>query len=563
MATTLTEAIELARQGNLAEARQLAGILLADSPLEAETHHFLGVLDNIEKRPLQAIVRFQQAIELEGGVAKYHSNLGNAQLAVGRVEAAEASYRQALALQPDFLPAGYNLAYQWFRADRPSEALALLGQFASCEDADTQALLARLHLRLNHPAEAIFHYHKALAVDGNQIDVIAELANLHETLNDIDAAQRRVDQGLAIDSGHAFLRVIQARLMRRRKEFEEAANRLSNMPYDRLDDRLAAGALNEWGLDLDALHRPGEAMEKFAAAKSRQARLYPDLPRHAAEYRAQLETTLRLDCRALHEQSVGNMEPTPVFLVGFPRSGTTLLEQILDSHPDIQALEEKPLIEALIAAHPEHFNQTGAALPLPAQTRQTLQSLYFDLAAQHLIHQPGKMWLDKYPLNLTRIHRILQIFPAARFILALRHPCDIMVSCQMHLFDLNPAMANFHSLHDSARLYALAMHLWAKFRDELQPCYWTVRYENLVRQRDDEIAALLDFLSLPWHDGTRCHTEHARTRGHINTPSYHQVVEPIHTRASGRWLRYRAELAPVFPLLAPAMDIAGYPVPTA
>ncbi len=379
-------------------------------------------------------------------------------------------------------------------------------------------------------------------------------------MNRLDEAQEYTNRGRVLAPNLPALREIQARLLRREKRFDEAIQAISELNLDSIPDELASRMLNERGTNLDRLGHPAEAMEKFLSAKARQARSLPNISIEAQTYLARLDKTLTLDYSQLAHQATPDSEPEPAFLIAFPRSGTTLLDQILDSHPRIQTLEEKPLIITLIEAHPEIFDTADSCIrPLAPAVRQHLQQLFFELVSRHLKILPGNILVDKLPLNITRVHQILQIFPRARFILALRHSCDVVLSCQMHLFKLNAAMAHFQTLEGTARMYAKVMQLWQKFNQDLLPSHYVVRYENLVGgQFEAEIRGLLEFLNLPWDESLRQHTEHAKNRGRINTPSYHQVAEPLYTRASGRWERYRNELAPALPILKPAMRYLGY-----
>jgi hypothetical protein len=153
---------------------------------------------------------------------------------------------------------------------------------------------------------------------------------------------------------------------------------------------------------------------------------------------------------------------------------------------------------------------------------------------------------------------ILTVFPDARFILALRHPCDCVLSCYMHLFSPNDAMANFYTLEDTAALYAQVMELWRHWAEVLPLRYHRIYYENLVQDLPGEIKPLLDFLGLDWREEMASPHEHAARRTNINTPSRSQVIQPLYKRASGRWHRYQAYLNDIMPMLQPYIEFFGY-----
>lgn len=564
MSDAISQAIDCARNGNFIEARKLAEDYLTQCADDAQTWHLLGYLDEMSGSTDQAIQRYQKATELNPGIADYYSDLGLVLFKVNRLSDAENSLRNALELDPKHHHAAYNLALLLNRRNRFTEALSVLFPFDNCNDpsGETDLLLGILYRSLFRNQVALIHAKRSANLNPENAEAWALLADLHEHLNQLTEAENCLNEGLARVPNLPSLLLIKARLLRREKKFKEVTDTISMIQMDRVPDSLAANLLNECGTSLDRLNHPREAMEKFVAAKYRQSLSQPDISELASAYLGFIKEALTLDYNTLARQGMPSDEPDPVFLIGFPRSGTTLLDQILDSHSSIQTLEEKPLIANLVDSNHELFKAVdNRVLPLQANDRHKLQALYFKHAAQYVKTAPDKVWIDRNPHNLALVHQILQIFPRARFILALRHPCDVVLSCQMHLFNQNPAMEHCLTLEGTARLYATVMQLWQTFKEKLHPKHHVIRYENLVTQFDEELDDLLDFLNLPWEENVRKYNEHAKNRGFINTPSYLQVVEPLYTRASGRWMRYKNELAPVLPILEPAIHSLGYDLP--
>lgn len=171
---------------------------------------------------------------------------------------------------------------------------------------------------------------------------------------------------------------------------------------------------------------------------------------------------------------------------------------------------------------------------------------------------PGQTFIDKFPLNLVHLPLLARIFPDARYILALRHPADAVLSGFMQNFNPNSAMANFCTLEDAAQFYDRVMGLWRRCAEMLPIAYHAVKYEDMVEDFDGEVKRLLDFLGLPWEEGVRHFHDTSRKGKVINTPSYHQVAEPIYRRAKERWRRYEPHLRPVAPILAPWVAYFGY-----
>lgn len=496
--------IALARAGQIDAASTLCKRQLALTPEDAETWHLSALLQMLSGQPRPAVEGYRRAITLDPAVAKYHSNLANALLACQDPEAAEHHYRHALKLAAPPPETRYNLALMLSRQDRTEEAETVLTEATPLAtlDADACTLLGNCQQKNGRVLQAHSSYQRALELNPDDADTRAELSLMQEALNQLDDAATSARQVLARKPDHPLASFVEARLLRRAGKLDEALGRLGSLHLDALPGPLAAAARNEEGQILDRLDRTDTAFASFVSAKQTQLRHAPE--RLAIQARAYLAEVTGL---LSEESSYGSItippqpdEPRPVFLVGFPRSGTTLLETMLGGHPGIQSLEERPLIQTLTASHPELFTGQAARTPLPTATRRSLQSLYFDLAGRDTPRRPETLWLDKLPLNLLRVPAILRIFPAARFILALRHPCDVCLSCQMQLFALNPAMAQLSTLESTAQFYALAMQVWQRYVRDLPLRVHPIRYEDLVHAPEAELARLLDFLELPWHD---------------------------------------------------------------
>ena len=525
----LKAALTHARSGNFADAAVLCEHLLAQGDPDAEAFHLLGVLRNIQGRHAEAEPLLRQAIARQPGTAKYHSNLANALRGLERPDEAEASYRRALALDPEF--------------------------------DDACANLARLLLDLSRWDAAIAEYEHLVRRNPGDTPSRIRLAHLLQSGNRLVESEAAASAGLLADPANPALNLIVAICERRTQRFEQARQRFQHIDASRLDRDLASVFHYERGLLHDRLDELAPAFADFSEANRLQAVLASERGVDATRYLDELDRLARLDLGGLRgePETLAGHTSAPVFLVGFPRSGTTLLDQILDSHPRIQTLEEKPIIgllcddmDRLVADRPN-----GLA-DLRADERARLRALYYEYAADFLELRPDTLLVDKYPLNLTRLPYILAIFPDARFILALRHPADCVLSCFMHLFAPNDAMANFYTLEDAAALYARVMGLWRHWAENLPLRHHRVHYEHLVQDLPGEVRPLLDFLGLEWtEDMVRPH-EHAARRGYINTPSHSQVTQPIYQRAAGRWQRYRPWLENVTGTLQPYLEYFGY-----
>ena len=245
----------------------------------------------------------------------------------------------------------------------------------------------------------------------------------------------------------------------------------------------------------------------------------------------------------------------PVFLVGFPRSGTTLLDQILDAHPSVEVFEEHPFLRAVRNAAPG-YPKSLATMTAGEQAR--LRTIYWSELREEGADLEGKTVINKMPLDIVHAGLIQRIFPEARIVFALRHPADCVLSCFMQDFVPNGAMLNFLTLDGSARFYDHVMTLWRSYRQLLPLNVQEVRYENLVADLRAEVEPVLDFLDLDWDDAVSDPAAHALTRGTIRTPSYSQVTQPIYSSSAERWRRYEKEMRPVLSVLKPHIEHFGY-----
>ncbi|MGA9422474.1 MAG: sulfotransferase, partial [Rhodanobacteraceae bacterium] len=250
---------------------------------------------------------------------------------------------------------------------------------------------------------------------------------------------------------------------------------------------------------------------------------------------------------------------SPLFVVGFPRSGTTLVEQILAAHESLVSVDEQPFVQRTIGS----IRQRGLEYPadlgkLSTPDRDALRSLYWDEARKFASLRNGQRLIDKHPLNFLALPLIRCLFANAPMVFCVRHPCDAILSCYMQQFRDPQLAAVCISIDSLAREHVRLMQHWthdfALFPEHVQMC----RYEALVTDFDAETKNLGAFLGLADVTGMRAFAEHALARGFITTPSYAQVVQPLTPDAIGRWQRYRKSFEPVLPLLAPIMQHWGY-----
>jgi tetratricopeptide (TPR) repeat protein len=518
------------------------------------------------------------------------NNLGNALAAAGETEESLAAIKKAIVLRPDVAPLRINLATTMLEAGKPEEAVALLEKALSDFPSDTHVMveLAALYKHQQRDDDMLAMMERATGVAPDDADLFVKYGMELVSLWHMDRAEQAFSRAIALNARHAEAQILKALLLehtnqveqlpnlleagtaaevdagtlafirallaRRNKEFAEGLAALEEVPAN--IEPIRQSQLR--GQFLDRLGQAGAAFDAFSEMNSQHKADASDPMGRASHYRAALREERDLvsaDWFASWEQrQVDGAIKSPVFLVGFPRSGTTLLDTFLMGHPQAQVMEEKPPLNLI--------NQTLGGLnrlaTLPQVELDALRQDYFNAASEWAACGDGELLIDKSPLHMNKVPLAHRLFPDAKYILALRHPCDVVLSCFMTNFRLNTAMSNFIDLQTAAECYDLSFSHWEKCRSIFPIQVHEVSYEAMVDDKEAELRRLFEFLGLSWHEEALDHQKTAVARGTISTASYAQVTERIYTRAAGRWTNYRDELEPVLPILEPWVRRFGY-----
>ena len=226
-----------------------------------------------------------------------------------------------------------------------------------------------------------------------------------------------------------------------------------------------------------------------------------------------------------------------VFLVGFPRSGTTLLDSILRSHSQIKVIEEKPyLIDLRHKYFESKKNNLSALLEITQKEKDDIRDNYMKHVMTNM--EGKKIVIDKFPLLITEIGFINCIFPNAKIIFAVRHPCDVVISCFFTSFKINEAMIKFLDWQNTIDFYNKVLDLFVFYENELELKYKIIKYENVVKNFKYQITKLVEFLDLKYEKNLEKFYETAKNRSQILTPSYTQVINPLYTSSINRWKNY-------------------------
>ena len=532
--------------------------VVAAAPDDWESWNNLGNARRALDDHMGSLEASRRAVEINPRSAPVRLNYATSLEYAGNVDEAERELRR---IAQDF-PTDANTMRELFlllknqyREEEATDAIEEAVRRAP-RDVELGLALASHHLAQRHHAASEEAYRRVLTLDSANALAWLGVATVMDHLNRTDELATWAKEAEERKIAREGLSFIKAFDHRRAKRFAEGLAELSQVPEE-LETARRQQLLGQ------LLEGTGKFDEAFAAFESMNAIIQQDRSDPAGRASAYRELIRHARdivtpewVSSWSKADVIDERPSPAFLVGFPRSGTTLLDTILMSHPETEVLEEEPTLVHATEALGGLESIADASSEMISKARDA----YFDTARRLTPLQPGKLLIDKNPLSMNYVPVIRRIFPDARIILALRHPCDVVLSCYITNFQPNNAMANFLWLDTAAELYDLTFSYFEKASELLRPAVQTVVYENIVADRDRELRPLIEFLGLDWDNRLLDHQSTARRRGHIKTASYAQVVEPIYTRSAGRWVNYRKHLEPIIPTLRPWAEKFGYEI---
>lgn len=545
----------------------------------------------------QALAVFRKAVQTAPDYFQAWHNLGHVLRAMNDASAAEA-YAKAINLAPYYQSALLNLAIlQMNQADnrsaadnlrsllhfnpRHAEALLNLGlchhihrEFPEALDAFERAAaidplnprilrhLGNLHKEIQDSVKAIDFYRKALALAPSDDDLWAELISTLELRSELTEASQAVSDGLGHVPGSTNIIFESAKVMRRQGQNAESLKTLENLDPGSLHPRLLQSYYYEYATVADRMHRYDDAWTAFTKGNELGSTSVRARNTDRTALTNQIDTVKRWlasGAPASASDPGEDLGDDLCFLIGFPRSGTTLLDVMLDGHAQVLSVEEKPTIERVafrLDRLPDHY--PFAMKTLNATGRAELRTLYRQ-QIETLRRPEHTLVIDKMPIRTIHAAFIHRLFPKAKFLFAERHPCDVVLSNFMQNYAINEAMIHFSSIDTTVDIYDRVMQLWQQTIKSLPDlCVHYVRYENLLDDTENTLRDACTFLNLPWQIGLQDHRDTLAQRKVIKTNSYHQVAEPLYKRSKYRWINYRSHFELLLPKLKPHIDRMAY-----
>jgi tetratricopeptide (TPR) repeat protein len=583
-------------------AEQLALEYLGNASGDESVLTLLGMSLQAQDRLPEAAAVFRELTHLFPRSGLHWNNFGTILREDAQVEKADNAYRTGLALDPESIDILVNLGFLWqaqndyaaartyfLRACEIDPTLVVAHIYgakacAECTDMESatrliaawqqwtqltlqqQLVLASVFTSIGRTSEAETVLLRVLQTTSEKVPVQARLILLYERLNRIEEAAallRLLPLAETISDLDLRSEIINAHTLiaARENDFDKVRSLLAQLP---LGAQLSSDYFFAQANTCDKLGDSEGAMQALDQAHAKQMEkaclLAPELLAPDVEpLTIGMQPISSESYRQWPQMSAPTAQQSPIFIMGFPRSGTTLLEQMLDATPGLRAMDEQPFLQKLT----QRMQTFGLSYPddlqqLSASQCDELRELYWSLVRKTVQLELGERLVDKNPPNMLRLPLIYRLFPKASIIFAQRHPCDVVLSCYMQSFGAPAYMILCSTLERLARGYVNAMNGWIHNTATLKPNVLELRHEDLLADFDAMAHAIAEFIGITEITPMRAFNEHARKKGYIATPSYAQVIQPLNNKGVDRWRRYRAHLEPILPILKPIVDRWGY-----
>jgi tetratricopeptide (TPR) repeat protein len=554
-------------------------------PDDASAYNNLGVALKNRGRLGKAVASYQQAVLLKPDYAEAHSNLGAALRDLGRLDDAVASYREAIACKPDFALAYYNMGNAQQKLGRREDAMTSyrLATEIKPDFVEAHFNLGSALKDLGQFDEAVTSYRKVVELKPDYVEAHKNLGIVLQKCEQLEAAEASFRKALEIDPacieallGVSYLYVVNGDT----KRAEESIQNILAIQPDNSDARLMLAGLKKTRSDdenLAALLAAKEAALNSNTPMSNQkaiqlsfvlGKCFDDLGEHDRAFSHFIEgcklkrATFEYDpeqmtqffndiMRIFNKETIerlrggGNLTDLPVFVLGMPRSGTTLTEQIIASHPDVFGAGELSDLNMIAQRH-----VAGASGGFPHNIPAINQAYLAAWAADYVAGLQkraldAKHITDKMPANFFFIGLIHLMLPNAKIIHVNRNPVDNCVSCFVQSFSSGHEYT--YDLSELGRYYVDYARLMEHWRKVLPAgAFLDVQYEDIVADQESQARRIIDFCGLTWSDS--CIDFHKYNRPVI-TASMTQVRQPIYKSSVERWRNYEKFLGPLLDTL--------------
>jgi tetratricopeptide (TPR) repeat protein len=501
-------------QGKFADALRLLERAVELAPQDVGARNALALCLQRLERPAEALHHVDELLKQHPELGFAHANKGNALIALGHLGRARTSHVRALELEPGNIAALSSLAsiasHRGNHDEARSWAQQVLAVVPNFPDAVISLASAELACGALARSEELI---RQLLADGRVAAI--DKARANGLLGDVFDAGGRYPEALAAYSAcNEALRRIHSRF----------ASGTSLTTYTRQLITTVASAMPRAEADVGA---------NTTARNTSDARANTLGTYHAG----QPETVQR-----------GADVSEHVFLLGFPRSGTTLLEVVLDGHPRVASLDEHELLIEGVQRFMGEPRDLSALARASEDELRPLRKAYWDRVREGDVDVSGKVFVDKYPMNTLKLPLIARLFPNAKILFACRDPREVVFACFRRRFKMNAATYELLSVPGGAALYDGVMDFAAVMRPAFGSRWYIVRYESLVADFARQMRGICEFLGLEWIEGMDDFAGRARERER-STPSTAQLARGLDRSSTVHWKHYSAALEPILPTL--------------
>ena len=530
-------------------------------------HLVINALTAIKnKNYIEAKNLLEKAISIQPEMFEANHNLAILNLQLGNLDSSILYFEKSKKIKPKFPQIYFNLGLAYDRKKNIDLAIINFKKVNKLDPNNPVVLhnIGHLYTKKFETIKAEEYLIKSLDLDPNRIITYDELFSLYDRSNQIEKFSNLLDKAKKILSEKNLVSYYEAVFTYNQKNFKQTIQILENID---LKENYVSQNINKHSLLAKSYDQTSNFEKAYNHFKINNQLMNESYGKGVNEKSFIELVTQRINffknfnINRWKQHQLKDEFFQPIFLIGFPRSGTTLLDTILRTNKSIEIIEEKPVLRNFLRnldiKIKNNFNHLDN---LDKKFIQNMQNFYFEEREQYLENKKTKIVIDKMPLNIIYIAEILRFFPNAKFIFALRNPYDSVLSCFMQQFELNPAMKNFTSLESSVILYDLVMKLWTIYRDVFSINCHFIKYEDLVTDFEKTTKEIFKFLKIDWSDNTKNFYMTAKKRLNISTPSYNQITSPLYSRSIGRWKNYEKEFKGLKNILDPWLDEFNYKI---
>ena len=558
--------ILLCQTKKFSKAIQLLNKAIEINPNIADAHHNLGYAYKELDETQKAINCYEKAIKINPNYVEAHNNLGDLFKNLEELQKAKDYFEKAIKISPTFIPAHNNLGLVYKELNETQKAINCYEKAIKINPNYVEAHnnLGLVFFALGKTQKAINCFEKAIKISPTFIPAHNNLMEIYERTNDDEKLKNSILNAQTLIKKTPTVRLFEGMLLFKNEKFSEAVNILESIIFDKKKENYEKLRIYNLAKCHDRLKNIDKAFLYFIKVNNLTLQQKNTKSIDKSKYLKRIEIRKNFFEKSETKEwakfeSIGK-KTDPIFIIGFPRSGTTLLDTILSSHQSIEVIEEEPMVEKLIYSLNKLLNGNLENLKkIDNYQIQKLRKSYFDsLNCQIKEKDNSKFYIDRMPINTIYVGEILRIFPNAKFITLLRHPYDCVLSCFMQDFMPSAQNVNFLNLKDAANFYDAVMSLWIKYKSIFSFNFHEIKYENLVKNFQPTIKSTLDFLELPWSNSVLEHRKTAKKMKLIKTISYTQVTKPIYSHAIGKWKHYEKQISDIYPILEPWIKKFNY-----